>query len=123
MFMADKDGVPRRERDGLVSNVLLQAGDVPDTALTVTWVDMAVGSEQRSHAHDSEQIYVLVSGRGRMVVGAETADVASGELVQIPPGAPHAITNIGRGRLRYISASTPAVRMTDLYDHGDLAPA
>jgi mannose-6-phosphate isomerase-like protein (cupin superfamily) len=88
----------RRERDGLVSHILLHAGDVPETQLTVTWVDVDPGSAQRSHSHAAEQVYVVVRGWGRMKVGDEERVAASEDLIRIPPDAPHGIENpLGRG--------------------------
>jgi mannose-6-phosphate isomerase-like protein (cupin superfamily) len=121
MFVADIADAPRRERDGLLSHVLLQEGDVPDTALTVTWVEVPTGSFQRSHRHEPEQAYVIVSGHGSMTVGRDEQEVRTGQLIHVPSQVPHAIRNTGREPLRYVSASSPAFRITDLYDTGELA--
>jgi mannose-6-phosphate isomerase-like protein (cupin superfamily) len=121
MFVTDKADAPRRERDGLASYVLLQEGDVPGTALTVTWVEIDREGGQRSHRHRPEQVYVIVGGRGHMVVGGEEREVTAGQLVHVPPGEPHEIRNVGREPLRYLSASSPAFRITDLYDAGELS--
>ena len=66
MFKRRRSEPPRRERDGLVSHILLHEGDVPEARLTVTWVDVAPGPGQRPHSHAPEQVYVAVGGRGRM---------------------------------------------------------
>ena len=110
-----------RERDGLVSRVLLQAGDVVDSALTVTWVDVRPGASQAAHHHPPEQVYVIVRGQGRMHVGEEEHDVGQGDLIFVPANATHGIRNTGTGTLSYVSAATPAFRVTDLYDRGVLA--
>jgi mannose-6-phosphate isomerase-like protein (cupin superfamily) len=120
MFVSDKAQARRRERGGLASYVLLQEGDVPDSALTVTWVEVAREGGQRSHRHLPEQVYVIVSGRGHMVVDGEERDVREGQLIHIPPGKEHEIRNAGRESLQYVSASSPAFRITDLYDEGEL---
>ncbi len=71
MFTRNRSESPRRERDGLVSHILLAEGDVVGGELTVTWVDVAPGSAQRPNGHGSEQVYVVVEGRGLMRVGDE----------------------------------------------------
>src|SRR5215216_2664613 len=69
MFVAHANTAPTRHLDGLTSRALLQEGDVADADLTVTWVDVEPGSAQQTHAHDPQQIYVIVAGHGRMTVG------------------------------------------------------
>ena len=88
----------------------------------MTWVDVPPGAEQRAHSHpDSEQVYVIVRGTGRMRVAGDSEQVAEGDLVFIPPGAEHGIVNDGPEQLVYISASSPPVSMAELYDE-QLAP-
>jgi mannose-6-phosphate isomerase-like protein (cupin superfamily) len=110
------------ERGRLRSHFLLDAGDLGSRYLTVTWVDVPPGGEQRAHLHaDSEQIYVIVRGSGRMSVAGDTEQVGEGDLVFIPPGAQHGIVNDGDEDLVYVSAASPPISMAELY--GDqLAP-
>src|SRR3954451_12673848 len=110
------------ERGRLRSHFLLDAGDLGSRHLTVTWVDVPAGSEQRAHFHpDSEQVYVIVRGTGRMSVAGHAEQVSEGDLVFIPPAAPHGILNDGSGPLVYISAASPPVSMAELYSE-QLAP-
>jgi mannose-6-phosphate isomerase-like protein (cupin superfamily) len=120
MFTAKLGSVPARERGKLVSHLLLQKGEA-GTEMTVTWVDVEPGGEQRVHSHDPQQIYVIVAGRGRMRVGDEDREVGAGELVFIPSGAEHGIVNVGDERLTYVSAATPAFDLEVVYDEGQLA--
>jgi len=110
------------ERPGLRSRVLLQAGDEAAADLAVTWVEVAPGAAQAPHAHAPQQVYVVVSGSGRMLVGDEERDVGAGDLVFVPPAERHGITNTGAGTLIYVSAATPAFSVTDLYERGDDPP-
>jgi mannose-6-phosphate isomerase-like protein (cupin superfamily) len=65
-------------------------------------------SQQALHSHtDIEQIYVIVQGRGEMIVGDERSMVEAGTLVFIPPGTDHAILNPGDDPLVYVSAASP----------------
>lgn len=110
------------ERGRLRSHFLLDAGDLGSRNLTVTWVEVPPGAEQRPHAHpDSEQVYVIVRGRGRARVAGDSEEVGEGDLVFIPPGAEHGIVNDGSEPLVYISAASPPVSMAELYDE-QLAP-
>lgn len=107
---------PRRATAGLVSHVLLQGGDVSTSALTVTWVEVAPGARQALHAYAPEQVYVVARGTGRMGVDGEERVVVPGELVLVSGGAMHGIENRGSEPAVYVSAATPAFRVTDFYD-------
>ena len=120
MFRRGKSEAPRRERQGLVSNILLQRGDVPGDRLAITWVDVAPGSRQTPHRHAPEQVYVIIKGKGLMRVGKEEQDVSAGDLVWIPPNVIHGIENRSSDVLSYISAATPAFDLEALYDTGEL---
>ena len=75
-------------------------------------------SKQSLHAHPiSEQVYVIVRGRGVMTVAGEEQEVQPGTMVFIPPGAEHALFNPGDETLLYISATAPPFEMPT----GDLA--
>ena len=120
MFTRNKSGAPRRERDGLISHILLEKGDVPGGELTVTWVDVASGSAQSSHKHAPEQVYVVVRGRGLMRVGDEERSVAEGDLVYIPSNMTHSIENTSDRVLTYVSTATPNVDWQAFDDTGPL---
>ena len=120
MFRRRRSEAPRRERDGLVSRILFHGGDLPETRLTVTWVEVAPGSGQRPHGHVPEQVYVIVRGRGRMKVGDEEQVVGEGDLVHIPPQSIHGIENIADEVLTYVSAATPSVDWEAFYDTSPL---
>jgi mannose-6-phosphate isomerase-like protein (cupin superfamily) len=110
------------ERGRLRSHFLLDAGDLGSKNLSVTWVDVPPGAEQRPHSHpDSEQIYVIVRGNGRMQVAGDTEQVGEGDVVFIPPAATHGIKNEGPEPLVYVSAASPPVSMAELYNE-QLAP-
>jgi mannose-6-phosphate isomerase-like protein (cupin superfamily) len=105
------------------SHFLMDAGDLGARNLSITWVNVPPGAEQRPHAHEeSEQVYVIVRGTGRMQVAGDVEQVGEGDLVLIPPGAEHGIVNDGSETLVYVSAASPPVSMEELY-RLQLAPA
>jgi mannose-6-phosphate isomerase-like protein (cupin superfamily) len=100
----------------------MDAGDLGSRNMTITWVDVPTGAEQRPHVHDeAEQVYVIVRGQGRITVAGDVEEVGEGDLVFIPPATQHAIVNSGSETLVYVSAASPPVSMTELYD-AELAP-
>lgn len=101
-----RDSPKNRRGGGQLSHLLLAPGQFGSQRLAITLVEGAPGSRQSLHAHsDSEQVYVIVSGRGRMTVASEERELEAGTLVFIPPGAEHAIYNPGPEELVYVSAT------------------
>jgi mannose-6-phosphate isomerase-like protein (cupin superfamily) len=121
VYVTDLTSAPTREVDGLVSHILLEEGDAPGGELSITWVDVKPGSEQKPHSHGPQQVYVITRGSGRMRVGEDERDVHEGQMVFIPPNVEHGIVNRGEEMLTYVSAATPAFPVTDLYDAGQLS--
>ena len=106
------DESPHNHRGGQVSYLLLAPGRFGSRNLAITWVEGGPGSRQGVHAHpNSEQVYVIVRGRGVMTVGAEEKEVSAGTLILVPPGTGHAILNTGDEPLVFISATSPPFEM------------
>ncbi len=103
---------PRNRRGGQVSYLLLAPGQSGSRNLAITWVEGGPGSRQDVHAHPaSDQVYVIVRGRGVMTVGEEEKEVSAGTLILVPPGAGHAILNTGDEPLVFVSATAPPFEM------------
>jgi mannose-6-phosphate isomerase-like protein (cupin superfamily) len=73
-----------------------------------------VGGSTAPHYHpQTEEIYFILEGRGRMQLDDQTRDVGPGDAIAIPPGSRHQITNTGDAPLRLLCCCTPA------YEHED----
>lgn len=60
------------------------------------------------HAHRvQEQIYHVLDGEGMMEIAGERRAVRRHDVVFIPPGVSHRITNEGLGDLTFIVVTTP----------------
>ncbi len=106
------DNSPRNYRGGQVSHLLLAPGQFGAENLSITWVEGQPESEQPIHSHpDSEQVYVIVQGRGAMTVGDETQEVGAGTTILVPPATNHSIRNVGEEKLVFISATSPPFDM------------
>ena len=102
------DQSPRNNRGGQVSHLLLAPGQFGAKNVAITWVEGQPGSEQPVHSHpDSEQVYVIVQGRGAMTAGDETREAGPGTAILVPPETGHSIRNTGEERLVFISATSP----------------
>jgi mannose-6-phosphate isomerase-like protein (cupin superfamily) len=108
MHTQPKETAPIHQRGGQSSYLLLAAGQFGTKNLAVTWVDCPPGSEQQLHRHDTqEQVYVIILGRGTMIVGDEQREIDEGTLVVIPRRTRHAIRNTSSEPMSYVSATSP----------------
>jgi mannose-6-phosphate isomerase-like protein (cupin superfamily) len=111
------DDAPVHPRGGQTSYLLLARGQFGTKNMNVTWVECAPGSQQGLHEHDTqEQVYVIIRGRGVMIVGDEEQEVGEGTLVYVPPRSQHAIRNDSEAPLTYVSATSPPFDEALLYE-------
>jgi mannose-6-phosphate isomerase-like protein (cupin superfamily) len=76
------------------------------TASEVFIVVISPGGAPPLHQHDdTEQIFYILEGRGRLEIGGESEDflVEPGDVVRIPPATLHAIHCLGTTDLRYLA--------------------
>ncbi|WP_374326402.1 cupin domain-containing protein [Azonexus sp.] len=72
------------------------------------------GSRTELHRHaQTEELYHITAGHGRMRLGDETFLVQPGDTVCISPGTPHCIEAVGDAPLKLLCCCSPA------YDHAD----
>lgn len=85
--------------------------------LSVTWLEIPVGTEQELRSHEeAEQAYVVVRGGGTMSVAGDTQRVGEGDLILVPPATDHSIANDGDEALACVSAQSPPVAAAELYN-------
>jgi len=63
--------------------------------------------------HKTEEIYYVISGRGRMTLGDDLFPIKTGDTVCIPPGTPHRVEATAPTPLRLLCCCSPA------YAHDD----
>jgi|GEM_PF-52153 len=68
----------------------------------------AKGGQVPWHNQEQEEVYFVVEGTGEMCLGEERQTVTSGQMVFIPSGVFHQLTNIGETPLRMIYCYGPA---------------
>ena len=69
-------------------------------------------TEEHYHAQ-TEEIYYILSGSGRMIVDGQKRDVGQYDGIAIPPGARHIIINTGSDDLIFLCCCAPP------YEHDD----
>lgn len=66
------------------------------------------GQAQTPHVHDaSDKVYVVLSGSGRIRVGATVHPVREGHAVLCPAGSAHGVENAGPADLRLLVFMAP----------------
>ena len=81
-----------------------------DESLSIARARVLPGMSTRWHRLSGvREIYLLTAGRGRVELGGRNpAEVAAGDLVNIPAGTAQRITNLGSGDLIFYCICTPA---------------
>jgi mannose-6-phosphate isomerase-like protein (cupin superfamily) len=73
-----------------------------------------VGGATREHYHvQTEEIYFITAGRGRLRIESEEREVKPGDAIAILPGQRHKLWNTGAEPLRLLCCCAPA------YEHSD----
>jgi mannose-6-phosphate isomerase-like protein (cupin superfamily) len=101
-----KDGSEIREWAGRAA--------APAVNQSLAEATLAPGGATTEHFHrQSEELYLVTAGSGRLRVDGEEREIAGGDCVVIPPGARHKLWNTGDELLRIVCACSPA------YSHED----
>ncbi len=75
---------------------------------------LPVGGRTTPHFHpQTEEIYYILEGAGKMQIGDEVQEVGPGDAIAIPPGQTHQITNMGNIVLKFLCCCAPG------YEHED----
>jgi mannose-6-phosphate isomerase-like protein (cupin superfamily) len=75
---------------------------------------LPAGASTQEHYHvQTEEIYYITHGAGRIRIEGETRGVKTGDAIAIPPGHKHKLWNIGNETLRLLCCCAPA------YEHSD----
>lgn len=97
-----RDVEARRSATGRLYEEFLR---VPD--LSAGLYVLETGARDPQSPHGEDELYYVVSGRGRITVGDESRDVAPGSLVFVAARVPHHFHDIAE-RLEILVAFGPA---------------
>jgi mannose-6-phosphate isomerase-like protein (cupin superfamily) len=90
------------------------------------WMGYSVideGSSSNPHQHPNEEMFIVVEGSGRVIVGGEEAPVSAGTVVRVPSGQSHQLVNEGTGVLKVACVASPAFGMADFGLAHNLPPS
>ena len=66
------------------------------------------GGQVPWHNHEQEEVYFVVSGKTEMCLGEERREMQAGQIVHIPSGVFHQLTNIGDEPATFIYCYGPS---------------
>jgi mannose-6-phosphate isomerase-like protein (cupin superfamily) len=106
----DRDAAPFVTKDGSTIREYLHTGR---QSLAEATLEPAQSTQRHYHAA-SEEIYLIVDGRGVLDVDGDIRDVGPGDAILIPPGAWHELT-AGAGGVRLLCCCVPAYADDDTF--------
>lgn len=89
---------------GVYKKVILEKADFIEGRIQmVNWAFLPKGRSFRSHYHeDMQEIFIIIKGHVRIIVGNEQVQLCQGDTVVIPVGSVHMMENIGKVDVEYI---------------------
>ena len=86
--------------------------DVKNQSFAEATVPAGIKTELHLHI-ETEELYFIIAGVGKMTLGDKTFLVNPGDTICISPNTPHCILNCGPNELKFLCACSPA------YSHED----
>jgi mannose-6-phosphate isomerase-like protein (cupin superfamily) len=72
------------------------------------------GPRGRVHRHsESDNVYIVRRGEGTLTIAGETHTIKSDQVIHIPAGVPHSLSNLGSDVLELFEIYAPAGRQFD----------
>ena len=108
------DSAPFTTKDGSTIRSLIDRTNSSAVNQSLAEALVPPGGATEPHRHpQTEEIYYILSGTGRITVGDETRDVRPLDAILIPPGTRHTIANTGPKPLSFLCCCAPP------YSHED----
>lgn len=105
---------PYETRDGSIIRELMHPHLHGNALQSLAEARVPVAARTRLHRHQqTEELYHITQGEGRMTLGEEQFPVRVGDTVCIAPGTAHRIENTGAVELRLLCCCSPAYRHED----------
>ena len=101
-------------RDGSSIRELMHPAVQGNTKQSLAEASLPVGASTLLHRHrESEELYHILTGSGRMRLDDDEFTIAPGDTILIPPGVAHCLRNTGDEALRLLCCCAPAYRHED----------
>jgi mannose-6-phosphate isomerase-like protein (cupin superfamily) len=81
---------------------------------------LPAGAKVGRHYHlETEEVYYILHGEGRMTVGSEVKEVAAGDAIFIPRGSAHTLENTSQAAMTILLVCGPAYSYEDHHAEGN----
>jgi mannose-6-phosphate isomerase-like protein (cupin superfamily) len=101
-------------RDGSSIRELMHPSVHGNNKQSLAEASVPPGGSTLLHRHrESEELYHIIAGSGRMTLGDEEFAIVPGDTLLIPPGTAHCLHNTGSEPLRLLCCCSPAYRHED----------
>jgi mannose-6-phosphate isomerase-like protein (cupin superfamily) len=108
--------MPFTTADGSTIRSILDSTNAPVKKQSLAEATLLPGGATQRHYHkESEELYFIQEGRGKMEIDGEERDVGVGDAILIPANTWHQITADGEGLLRFLCCCAPPYRHEDTY--------
>ncbi|MGE0570515.1 MAG: cupin domain-containing protein [Dehalococcoidia bacterium] len=94
-------------------------GAAHGVSLSLLNVEIMPGNGAPLHTHQYDELFVIVSGRGRYTVGDESAEAGAGDVVVVRSGLPHSFVAIGDEPLNQTSVHGASAFEQDILSSGN----
>lgn len=102
------DAKPFVTKDGSEVRELLHPAEHGPGKMSLAEARVEPGKQTAVHRHTAaEEIYHVLSGQGRMLLGGENFEITAGDTIRIDPGVRHGLVNTGNVDLVVICCCCP----------------
>ena len=91
--------------------------DHADVGVSLYLIEAQPGHGAPLHIHEYDEIVIIQEGRSRMVIGNETREVGTGDILVVKARTPHGFVNIGEGVLKQVD-----VHLNPIFKQQNLEP-
>lgn len=93
------------QNPGVLKKILAKRDDLMEGRIQmINWALLPTGKAFEAHYHeDMQEIFIILSGEAKITIGQESAALAQGDAVIIPPQAVHVMKNMGKIDVEYIA--------------------
>ena len=77
--------------------------------VSLSYLEIPPGGSVKAHTHDRFEMYIVMTGRAKMMAGGDICEVGPGNVLIAPIGTVHAIKVIGDRPLGYYALNSPPV--------------
>ncbi len=92
--------------DGAIARMILTPDELNEIGF-LAFAAIPPGNAISPHVDPMEEIYFVLKGKGRMLVGEDERDVETGDAIVIPKGNLHSLANTGDDVLHLLVIAAP----------------